>query len=480
MLMKTHLVLTLQRIPKFGQKTIAAILDNAQQDGHAVNDVDDLLGFLETHWQILTKSVKIQRALPTKAELNAAEEEAKQIIDASEREGVKVIAVSDASYPNRLRSIPNPPTVLYVKGKLDILSQRAVAVVGTREPTSIGARIAERLGELLSQRGFVVVSGLALGCDTLAHEGSLKESGKTIAVLAHGLTASEIYPKKNHDLAMRILENGAWVSEYPIGTKLHASHFVQRDRIQSGLSNAVAVVETDTDGGTMQTAKFCVEQNRILACYLHRTHEKSEKSRGNEQLLSNGALSLGTPEDIELFIQKMYPKRAIIFDLDMTLIDSSEVEPLRQNKQWKDIYPQIPSLHPYPNINPLLKHLKAVGVKIAIVTSSPKPYSEKIIQHFQWHVDVIVAYHDTKEHKPHPAPILEALNRLAVKSSEVISVGDAVADIEASHKAGVDSIAAFWGTSQPERLAESHATYQCRTVDDFTQLIHALFGTPLS
>ena len=181
--------------------------------------------------------------------------------------GIVVLAINDVAYPPLLKQIADPPAVLYLRGSLSALSSRAVAVVGTRTPTSNGMLIAERLSGVLAQAGYTVVSGLAKGIDTQAHRGCLLANGATVAVLANPLDSRSIYPAENRPLAEEILDrSGALVSETPLGQMPQRSSFVQRDRIQSGLSLAVFAIQTDVEGGTMHTVRYAERDGRLLFC----------------------------------------------------------------------------------------------------------------------------------------------------------------------------------------------------------------------
>lgn len=160
----------------------------------------------------------------------------------------------------------------------------------------------------------------------------------------------------------------------------------------------------------------------------------------------------------------------IIFDLDQTLIDSLSIKQLRDNRQWKLVYTKIPQLYPYKGINELLKKLKN-KVPLGIVTSSPKSYCQKILDHNKWNFDTIVCYHDTINHKPHPEPILTAINNIGGKKENVISIGDEAKDIIASKRAGVISIAALWGTAEMVDLLGAGPTYISKTVEELSSIL---------
>jgi DNA processing protein len=203
--------------------------------------------------------------------------------------GIRAVSIHDSDYPSRLRKIPDPPAVLFVKGNPQALhGSRLVAIVGTREPTSYGETVARRSGKTAVEAGFTVVSGLAHGCDTFGHEGCLDARGVGVAVMAHGL--DKVYPAANRELASRLLElGGCLVSEYPVGMAPARTAFAERDRIQSGLSDGVFVIETDIKGGTMHTVRFSRDQQRPLACVAHPDKWlREDKTRGNQQMIAEG------------------------------------------------------------------------------------------------------------------------------------------------------------------------------------------------
>lgn len=176
---------------------------------------------------------------------------------------IEEIYIENENYPVQLRNIYNPPLKLYVLGNKEILKQKAVAIVGSRDATEYGKKVAFQFSRNLSENGINIISGLALGIDTYAHLGTLQNNnkGKTIAILGSGL--DNIYPKQNVELAKTIIKNGGCIiSEYPLGTKPEKLHFPQRNRIISGLSKGVLVVEASEKSGSLITADFALEQGK--------------------------------------------------------------------------------------------------------------------------------------------------------------------------------------------------------------------------
>ncbi len=208
--------------------------------------------------------------------------------------GVEVVAAGDEGYPPTLAEIPDPPSLLYVRGKIEPADQIAIALVGSRKCTSYGLRIAERLATSLARVGLTVVSGLARGIDAAAHRGALNGGGRTLAVLANGL--SEIYPPEHEDLARDVAASGALISESPMRQGPLAGLFPQRNRIISGLSLGVVVVEATPRSGSLSTAKHATEQNREV--FAVPGPVDSLPSRGCHFLIRDGARLVETVDDI--------------------------------------------------------------------------------------------------------------------------------------------------------------------------------------
>ena len=175
----------------------------------------------------------------------------------------EVIDIKEESYPLLLREIPNPPKQIYVRGVVSDLRLPAIAIVGTRKATAAGIGIAEEVAAELASRGIIIISGLAMGIDTAAHRGALGVRGRTVAVLGNGI--SEIYPAQNERVAQEILDTGgAIISEYPPGEPSFKGNFIHRNRIISGLSVAVVVIEAPLRSGALATAGFAAEQGRSV------------------------------------------------------------------------------------------------------------------------------------------------------------------------------------------------------------------------
>jgi DNA processing protein len=211
-----------------------------------------------------------------------------------ERHGVRLVALGSSEYPANLARIPNPPHLLYVRGALTSADERAVALVGSRGCTGYGRRITDSLSTGLVQAGFTVVSGLARGIDGAAHTAALKAGGRTIAVLAGGL--SRVYPPEHLELADQVEASGALVSEAPMDAKPLPEMFLPRNRIISGLAQAVVVVEASEHSGTSTTAKHALEQNREV--FAVPGPVDSAASAGCHKLIREGATLARSVDDI--------------------------------------------------------------------------------------------------------------------------------------------------------------------------------------
>ncbi|HEX3724292.1 MAG TPA: DNA-processing protein DprA [Nitrolancea sp.] len=211
-----------------------------------------------------------------------------------ERAGVHLLTLADDDYPRLLREISSPPPVLYVRGSITAQDENAVAIVGTRRVTSYGREMSRRFGAELATSGVTVVSGLARGVDGVAHAAALDAGGRTIAVLGCGLDT--IYPPEHRALADRIIEQGALVSEFSLGTLPEAQNFPVRNRIISGLSLGIIVVEAPLKSGALITSNFAGDQGRTV--FAVPGSALSSASAGTIQLLRDGATIAATSDDV--------------------------------------------------------------------------------------------------------------------------------------------------------------------------------------
>ena len=265
----------------------------------------------KTVFKIINDSLKndneLEEAYKNDAKYKEAYKKSEEIIKKCNELNIQVISYFENDFPQRLKNIPDPPTILFVKGSIECLKNKnAVAVVGTRTPTDYGLKASYDYSRLFSKKGFNVVSGLATGVDTMAHKGCIDGKSKTIAVLPCGL--DRVYPYQNKNLAEKIIENGGCiVSEYPPKMEINKGCFIQRDRIQSGLSLGVLTIETNGEDGTMHTVKFCLKQKRLLGCIVHpENYQKYEKIRGNKNLIEEKlAFAVSDKKDLDKYIKNL-------------------------------------------------------------------------------------------------------------------------------------------------------------------------------
>ena len=224
------------------------------------------------------------------------------------------INLSDYDYLRDLPHIPDPPKKLFIRGKLPAKRVKTVAIVGTRKPSAYGREIATKIASECAKNGIVVVSGLALGIDSIAHRAAIDSGGKTIAILANGV--DKIYPRSHEDLGQRILQtNGAILSEYPNNTPARPWQFLARNRIVSGLADAVVIIEAASRSGTLSTANHALDQGKEI--FAVPGNITSPLSAGCNQLIKNGANPLTSVEDLlDFLIPDRFEKQTQLFKGD--------------------------------------------------------------------------------------------------------------------------------------------------------------------
>jgi DNA processing protein len=217
-----------------------------------------------------------------------------KLVENIRRKGIQVLTRDDETYPARLKEIDQPPPVLYVRGSIQDEDTWAVAIVGTRRVTVYGRQVTEEVSRFLAINGVTVVSGLARGVDAIAHDSALKASGRTFAVLGSGV--DRIYPPENLSMAEKIIRQGAIISDYAPGTPPDGVNFPPRNRIISGLAQAVIVVEAGETSGALITAQFAAEQGREV--FAVPGNINAIQSKGTNRLIQDGAHPLLKPEDV--------------------------------------------------------------------------------------------------------------------------------------------------------------------------------------
>ena len=277
------------------------------------------------------------QSIATGKSMELAQEECGKVVEA----GARIISLSDPEYPPRLKEIYDPPVILFVKGSVEVLAQPGIAMVGTRHPTPYGSGMAERLSTDLAARGLVIISGLARGIDTASHRGAVAAKGKTVAVLGTGIDV--MYPKENTRLTEQIVAmGGALISEFPVGTFPAPQNFPIRNRIISGMSAGVLVVEAAEYSGTRITSRLALEQNRDV--YAVPGNVTNKNSWGPNTLIKQGAKLVATWEDVW---EELPP----------------DIQAALSSKQNESIEPETASLFPdevsSPHEKKILRLLKA-------------------------------------------------------------------------------------------------------------------------
>jgi len=265
-----------------------------------------------TDWlHIIRENKKIGRDDISLNEIQKVLSFTRRIVDTSMEQGIGITTFFDDDFPEMLKNIKSHkrnahPYVLYYKGNLKNVSEmEAIAIIGTRNPTDEGIKMGEYYGEYFAKKGFNIVSGLAMGCDTAAHKGALKANGMTTAFVAHGLDI--VYPPQNEWLAEKIIaSNGAIISEYAIGTPVSSFNLTERNRLQAGLSDAVILVQTDIKkGGSMHAINIAIENKKpVFAVQFDNERINSHQmSLGNAKLINEKKAIPLTPDNKEKVIE---------------------------------------------------------------------------------------------------------------------------------------------------------------------------------
>lgn len=235
------------------------------------------------------------------------------------KNNIDIISIKDKKYPQMLKNIYDPPISLYIRGNKEILNYNSIAVIGCRDCTQYGKNVAQELAYNIAKQEINIVSGLAKGIDAAAHESAILSGGKTIAVLGNGLDM--IYPKENISLAKEILKTGgAIISEYPLGEKPQRQNFPERNRIVSGMSKGVIVVEAKEKSGTLITVDFALEQGRDV--FVVPGNINQETSKGTNELIKQGAKLITSYKDVIEEYEKEIRKVNYYLDFDYTLFDT--------------------------------------------------------------------------------------------------------------------------------------------------------------
>lgn len=248
---------------------------------------------------------------------------------------MKIINITDNMYPKKLLDIKNPPKKLYVEGNEKLLNNTSLAIVGSRNCSEYGIEQAKRFSKIISRNNITIISGLAIGIDTIAHETAKQYNGNTIAVLGSGL--KKIFPEENKKLVKEILErNGCIISEYNPDEDVKMKNFPKRNRIISGISIGVLVIEAAFRSGSTITAKYGFEQNKKVFC-IPRDIGVSN-GIGSNNLIKNGAILVTKPEEILENLNIKYEENNIMPETEEITIQNEKNKEITLGKQYKDIY----------------------------------------------------------------------------------------------------------------------------------------------
>jgi DNA processing protein len=294
-------IITLQQIYGLGNTTIKKLLNS-------FSDLEQIRQAPRQTYPLLPQKYADTILEQINNKLALFKQYAQKIISYCQDYNIQIINWRDPLYPSFLKTIKDNPVIIYYKGNLDLLTNpEKITVVGTRNPTPWGHETAYKLVKSLAHSRQTIVSGLALGIDTICHQAALKNNTPTLAIVAHGL--EKILPRSNRGLAREILQNqGGILSEYPPFTKVLPSNFVQRDRLLSAIAPATIVVQSGVPGGAMVTADFARKQNRLLACPAPPS-PNHPKTQGLDQLLSQQIFCLENSTKIQPFLAKAGQKK---------------------------------------------------------------------------------------------------------------------------------------------------------------------------
>lgn len=323
---ETELIIKLKHLPGFGTKTVELVA-KAMIERNLFSD-NDIVSYVQEC--IKTRYIRLNKEL-TPDLFQKAIDEAQRVLEKSLNNGVHIISQYDNLFPIQLKELKSysnnrfkdvAPIILNYKGDIDsINNKKSIAIIGTRHPTIEGEEAGQYYGEYFAEKGYNIVSGLALGCDTIAHKATLNvHNGTTTAILAHGLHM--ISPKAHEKIAEEIIEKGGvLLSEYFYGTPAYKTYFVERDRLQAGLAIATIVIQTGVEGGTMYAAQATIDNNKILAVVSYRELKvrELENVRGNDYLIKRGAFPLRDASTLYDFLQSEQKLQYKPKDLEMRL-----------------------------------------------------------------------------------------------------------------------------------------------------------------
>lgn len=436
--------------------------------------------------------------------------------------GARIMTIDEPDYPTRLKEQEAvAPIILYVLGNVTELPKRTIAVVGSRRASHRARVRTQDLARQFAMEDWGLASGLALGTDAAAHKGALAGRGFTIAVLGCGVDV--FYPPENRSLQRTIVEEGAVISEYAFGARPRGDNLRKRNKIIVGLSEAVVVAECPIESGALIAAKEAEAQNKPLFAFAP-SGPVTRSSEGSLALIRD-ARAFGLREDhsfediVRAIATYGQPKVCVLFDLDGVLVDTSAImmkgyeqaistvlnrklkrSELRDllglspcavlgqyskdrvdelefayNRYFEDRYAS--DVRMIRNVRDLLTRLSSLHVPMGVVTSRNKTVTMKILRRFSLveHMAAVVTWGSTLKKKPHPDPILHALEQIPVSCREAVYVGDRPEDLEAAQAAGVISVGASWSDcTNIDDLQAQNPDYLLKTPGQLFELVMSL------
>lgn len=289
--------------------------------------------------QVASEVPRLQAAMSDKAWSDALEKAEEQIYLAKRSE-CRILSQLDADYPKLLATTKDDPFIIWFRGTLSATPEYSVAIVGTREPTNHGKIITQRVTRFFVDQGWSIVSGLALGCDGIAHQEAVDAGGHTVAVLAHGLQT--ISPSNHRALSEDILNSGgALISQYPLGREAIPQQFVQRDKTQAGLAQGVVMIQSDLKGGSLHAARATLDYGRWLAVPYP---TEQDRSRRESKVQANLLMSNGEPSEIQellrLKLENTLDKIIILKSKDdyIRCLQASTIKTTARNSSQESIF----------------------------------------------------------------------------------------------------------------------------------------------
>lgn len=318
------------------QKEIEAILKLSTIKNLSENTLREIFSCFKPISNLFTTPLRELDKLEDKKLLTAIKETAEKSVEAEisilQKLNIIVITLEETEYPITLKELPDAPPVLYMRGKILEEDNQSIAIIGSRTPTHYGKLITEMFAKEFVMAGVTVVSGLARGIDSYAHRGALDAKGRTIAVIGSGIDV--MYPPENRDLFNKVCENGAVISEFPLGTQPWAGNFLARNRIISGLAKAVVVIEAGLQSGVFSTVEWAIKQGKEV--FAVPGNITSETSKGTNKLIKDGAIPATSAKDVleYLGILPIVPdtKKLELTEEETSLFNALSYEPIHLDK----------------------------------------------------------------------------------------------------------------------------------------------------